>query len=301
MLLKDLVEEFKFNCQCRKLSDKTTANYQTQIRYLLNYLEQEHNVTHLEDVTPHQIRQYLLMMQKKGRKPQYINDLLKTFKCFFKYLQEEEYTTTLITERIKNVKSPKVIIHTFSNSEVKRMINCYSGNDFLSIRNKVIICMLFDTGIRLNELMTLTDEQVHSDYLLIHGKGDKERVVPKSPYLSKWLFKYKNVKNSYFEYKAIKYHNVFLSKNGKPLTHEAVEKVVRDAGIMCNVSKEVRCSPHTCRHTFAQMQLKNGLDIYALSRLMGHSNIKITQRYLEGMKDSEIVSQSIKTSPLMNL
>jgi integrase/recombinase XerD len=146
-------------------------------------------------------------MQKKGRKPQYINDLLKAFKCFFKYLQEEEYTTTLLTEKIKNVKQPKVIIQTFSNEEVKRMIAYYSGNDFLGIRNRTIMCMLFDTGIRLNELLTLTDEQIHSDYLLIHGKGDKERVVPKSPYLSKWLFKYKNIKSSYFEYKANKYHS----------------------------------------------------------------------------------------------
>jgi integrase/recombinase XerD len=207
MLLKDLSEEFKFNCQCRNLSPKTTSNYQKQIQYLLNYLEQEHNVIQLEDVTPHQIRQYLLIMQKKGRKPQYINDLLKAFKCFFKYLQEEEYTTTLLTEKIKNVKQPKVIIQTFSNEEVKRMIAYYSGNDFLGIRNRTIMCMLFDTGIRLNELLTLTDEQIHSDYLLIHGKGDKERVVPKSPYLSKWLFKYKNIKSSYFEYKANKYHS----------------------------------------------------------------------------------------------
>ena len=301
MLLKDLSEEFKFNCQCRKLSEKTVNNYQKQIQYLLNYLEQEHNVTKLEDVTPRQIRQFLLMMQKKGRKPQYINDLLKAFKCFFKYLQEEEYTTTLITEKIKNVKQPKVIIQTFSDDEVKRMINYFSGRNFLSIRNKTIISMFFDTGIRLNELITLTDEQVHSDYLLIHGKGDKERVVPKSPYLSKCLFKYKTVRNSYFEYKAIKYNNVFLSKNGKPLTHEAIEKMVRDTGTNCNVNSKIRCSPHTLRHTFAQMQLKNGLDIYALSRLMGHENISITQRYLEGLKDREILKAGIKTSPLMNL
>ena len=73
------------------------------------------------------------------------------------------------------------------------------------------------------------------------------------------------------------------------------------AGEQAKVSDTIRCSPHTCRHWFAQSQIKNGIDVYSLSRLMGHSNIKITQRYLEGMKDREIVSQSIKTSPLMNL
>ncbi|MCI2160964.1 MAG: tyrosine-type recombinase/integrase [Oscillospiraceae bacterium] len=301
MLLKDLSEEFKFNCQCRRLSAKTTSNYQKQISYLLNFLEEEYHITQLEDVRPQQIRKFLLIMQQKGRKPQYINDLLKAFKCFFKYLQQEEYTKELITDKIHNVKQPKVIIQTFSNEEVKRMINYYSGYDYLNTRNKTIMCMFFDTGIRLNELITLTDEQVHADYILIHGKGDKERVVPKSPYLSKWLFKYKNVRNSYFEYRAIKYHNVFLSKNGRPLTSEAIERLVKIAGAACDVNKNIRCSPHTCRHTFAQMQLKNGLDIYALSRLMGHENISITQRYLEGLKDREVLTAGTKTSPLMNL
>ena len=301
MLLKDLSEEFKFNCQCRKLSEKTTNNYNKQIHYLLNYLEDECAVTQVEDVKPQQIKHFLLMMQNKGRKPQYINDLLKAFKCFFKYLQDEEYTKNLITEKIHNVKQPKVIIQTFTNDEVKRMIQFYTGNGYLSIRNKTILCTFFDTGIRLNELITLTDDQVHTDYLLIHGKGDKERVVPKSPYLSKWLFKYKNIRNSYFASKIIKYPNVFLSKNGKPLTSEAVEYLVKVTGAACNVNKDIRCSPHTCRHTFAQMQLKNGLDIYALSRLLGHTSISITQRYLEGIKDREVLAAGVKTSPLMNL
>ena len=67
------------------------------------------------------------------------------------------------------------------------------------------------------------------------------------------------------------------------------------------VSPSVRVSPHTCRHTFAQMQLKNGLDLYSVSRLMGHVNIMITQRYLLGIKDKDIVDRGTQTSPLMNL
>lgn len=65
--------------------------------------------------------------------------------------------------------------------------------------------------------------------------------------------------------------------------------------------KEIRCSPHTCRHYFAQSQLRNGLDVYSLSRLLGHEDISITKRYLQGMQDENIIEMSIKTSPLMNL
>lgn len=91
------------------------------------------------------------------------------------------------------------------------------------------------------------------------------------------------------------------SKTGKPLTGEAVAQVLKAAGKAVGVSDSVRVSPHTCRHTFAQIQLKNGLDLYSLSRLMGHENISITQRYLQGLQDRDIILNSNRTSPLMNL
>jgi integrase/recombinase XerD len=72
----------------------------------LDYLSSEHGVTELEKVKPQMIKQYMMSMQKRGRKPQYINDLLKAFKCFFRYVFDENYTDVLITEKIKNVKQP---------------------------------------------------------------------------------------------------------------------------------------------------------------------------------------------------
>ena len=95
--------------------------------------------------------------------------------------------------------------------------------------------------------------------------------------------------------------NLFLSKTGKPLTDEAVARMLEHAAEEVGVSSSVRVSPHTCRHTFVQMQLKNGLDLYSVSRLMGHVNIMITQRYLLGIKDKDIVDRGTQTSPLMNL
>lgn len=301
MLLKMLQEEFVMNCQCRNLSPKTITNYKKQVSYLLEFLEREFKVTELDAVAPHQIKQFMIVMQKRGRKPSYINDLLKAFKCFFKYIQEEEYIPALLTAKIKNVKQPKVIIKTFTNEEVKGMLDCYQGHSYLAMRNKAIMAMFFDTGIRLNELITLKQEQIYPDYLLIKGKGNKERVVPKSPYLAKILMKYQVVRDGYFAYRVIPYDNLFLSKNCKPLTAEAVARVVKLAGAYAGVGEEIRCSPHTCRHTFAQMQLRNGLDVYSLSRLMGHESISITQRYLEGIRDKEVIRAGTRTSPLMNL
>ena len=113
------------------------------------------------------------MKMNEGRKPAYINDLLKAFKVFFKYAYEENYTSVLLTEKIKGVKKSKIIIRGFDKKEIRRMLDCYEGNDFLNIRNKAILIVLFDCGIRLTELVELTETQIKDDYILIYDKGGK--------------------------------------------------------------------------------------------------------------------------------
>ena len=300
MLLTDAAKEFEFNCQCRKLSDKTIRNYGKLIGYLLDYLKEQHKVLCLEDVRPMYIKAYLMMLQERGAKPQYINDQLKAFKVLFRYLYEEGYTDSILTERIKNVKQPKTIIKTFTEQEVKKLTEYYSGHTFMEVRNRLMLMTFFDTGIRVSELIDLKLSQVKDEYILIHGKGDKERVVPKSPLLNKWMFKYLNTRENFFAYRRVP-ENVFLSRNGRPMTTESIHRVIKIAGKAVGVSRDIRVSPHTSRHTFAQMQLKNGLDLYSLSRLMGHSNISITQRYLEGLRDFEVLNACKATGILMNL
>ena len=299
MLLTAVRDEFSFHCQCRKLSPRTIKNYTKQIDYLLRFLQEEKKTIHIEDVKPRDIKEFLLNMSKAGRTANYVNDLLKAYKVFFRYAFDEGYTDELLTNKIKNVKKPKVIIRTFTERELKRMSNYYEGHDYLTIRNKVIM-MLIDTGIRLSELTGMTEEQIKFDYIIIHGKGNKERVVPKSPLLSKWLIKYLAIRKSYFAYRVIP-DNIFLSKNGKPLTNTMIDKIVKDAGRACDVSADIRVSAHTFRHTYAQFQLRAGLDLYSLSRLLGHESITITQTYLNGMRDKEVLRQAQNTSPLMNI
>lgn len=302
MYLKEAADEYLFECKCRKLSKRTVDNYSKHIGYLLNYLENEKDVTKLEDLKPQYIKQYIIEKQKAGNKPNYINDLIKVYKTLFKYLYDEGYTETLITEKIKNVKKEKVIIRTFTNDNIKDMISYYKGNDFLSIRNKTILIILFDTGIRLSELLNLKEKDIKDDYIVIvNGKGGKDRVVPKSPFISKWLFKYMIVRKEKFIDRNLDDKELFLSKNCKRLSSEMVERIIKDAGKYANVSKDVRVSPHTCRHTYAQMQLMNGLDIYSLSRILGHESISVTQTYLNGIRDERVLMQGNKTSPLMHL
>ena len=94
---------------------------------------------------------------------------------------------------------------------------------------------------------------------------------------------------------------VFLSKNGKRLTTEALGKFMKEAAEAVGVNPKVRVSLHTCRHSFAHQQLKNGLDLYSLSRLLGHESVSIKQRYLESIEDTQILTSARKTSVLANL
>lgn len=300
MLLSTIKDEFLFNCRYRKLSEKTISNYSKQLGYLLTFLQTEKSVTEIEKVIPQHIKEFLVIMKQGGRKPNYVNDLLKAYKVYFRYAFDEGYAATLITEKLKNTKKDKVIIRTFSEQETRRLMSHYKGHKFIDIRNKVMLFVLIDTGVRLSEMIELTEEQIKDDLIIIKGKGAKERVVPKSPLLGKWLVKYLAARESYFKYRAIP-KNIFLSKNGKPLGTGMIDRIIKQAGKACGVSKDIRVSAHTFRHTYAQYQLKSGLDIYTLSRLLGHESIAITQIYLNGIKDEQVISEAKKTSPLMNL
>lgn len=301
MLIDDSVKEFIFECQIRQYTWKTVKGYKNTLEYLATYLKEVHHLTDIEQVNEHHLKAFFAYQINKKCKETYLNGLIKVYRAFYKYLIQQEYVTNNPILKVSWMREPSTIIKTFTDEEVKRMLSVYPETDYLNIRNKAIMAMLFDTGIRNYELCCLSNDNIKDNYIAIYGKGKKERQVGKSPYLSKILMKYERVKKYYFEFKNVKLDNYFLSRTGRPLTNEAVGRIVHIAGEQAKVSDTIRCSPHTCRHWFAQSQIKNGIDVYSLSRLMGHSNIKITQRYLEGMRDSEIVSQSIKTSPLMNL
>ena len=300
MCLKDLRDEFLYDCECRHLAKGSLRNYRAATRFLVDFLESKH-ITELEEVKPHHIRDLMKEKQDMGSTPRYIYDLLKVWRTWFNYLVTEGYLDERDNpaKKVKPLRQPKTIIDTFTVDEMRRMIRFYDGTDFLSVRNKTIIMLLFDTGMRCNEMILMEPEDNKPDYILV--LFNKVFFVPMSPSLSKQLIKYRTLRDAYLKEYPSRHKNLFLSKNGKPLTDEAVARMLKHAAKEVGGSPSVRVSPHTCRHTFAQLQLKNGLDLYSVSRLMGHVNIMITQRYLLGIKDKDIVDRGTQTSPLMNL
>ena len=301
MLAKDCLAEFKVECDLRRLSSRTTKGYYNNTALFLTYLDKHLEVTELEEIrTPH-IKKYLQYLIEKKLSPSYINGILKSLRAFFKYAQGEDYIDNNPATRVSWQREGKVLIETFTDEEVHSLLNAFDFSNYLSARNKLILAIAFDTGARNTEICDILEEDIRDNVILLHGKGNKERHVPLTPYLKKLLFRYQRIKSLYFANQNLQYGNLLLSRTGRPLTKEALEHVFNQAAQYADIREELRCSPHTARHYYAQANLRNGLDVYSLSRLLGHENINITKRYLQSLQDSTIVEMAVKTSPLSNM
>jgi len=303
LLLKDILEEFILELQIQNYSPRTIKSYRNNNLLMFTFVEKEFGLKEIEEVKPIHIKAYIKFLQKNKRKTIYINSIIKCFRAFFKYALNEEIIETNPMLDISWLRDKKSLINAFTDVEVERMMKVYTGSEYLVIRNKLIMGFLFDTGIRCLELCSIVNSDVKENNLLIkHGKGNKQRIVAISPYVKKLILRYVKCRDNRFRDRMIdKNTPFFLSYRFKALTVEGIERVVKVCGQKANIRKDIRCSPHTCRHYFAQAQLRNGLDVYSLSRLLGHENISITKRYLQSINDGDIVEMSVKTSPLMNL
>lgn len=168
MCLKDLRDEFLYDCECRHLAKGSLRNYRAATRFLVDFLELR-RITELEEVKPHHIRDLMKEKQDMGSTPRYINDLLKVWRTWFNYLVTEGYLDERDNpaKKVKPLRQPKTIIDTFTVDEMRRMIRFYDGTDFLSVRNKTIIMLLFDTGMRCNEMILMEPEDIKPDYILV--------------------------------------------------------------------------------------------------------------------------------------
>ncbi len=303
MLLEDTLKEFLLECELRQYSQRTIRHERNSLQKMIYFIGETYGVTQLEKVKHIHLKGYVKYLTDLGRKETYVNGLIKSFRAFFKYCTEEEYIEVNPALKLSFQKEPEILITTFTDKEAEAMVNYYKGRRFLDIRNKLIMVILFDTGIRCSELCELKVTDVRTNVINIQeGKGKKQRFVPLTPAINKWMMKYQLARQSYILDKigyAEEY--LFLSQKGKPLTKATIERIVGACKEPCGVREEIRCSPHTCRHYYAQKQLRNGCDMYTVSRLLGHKTVTITKRYLQSITDEDIVDLGTKTSPLMNM
>ena len=299
MRLEEAIKDFLVECEIRRYTKKTLRGYRTNLNVFRRVCEEELGVADIESVTVTTVRQFTQVMTKCGRKSTYVNSLLKTAKSFIQYCFEEGYggfNTKL--KSFRWVKEDTPVIKAFKPKDVRLMLENCRGNDFMSVRDACILTTFFETGVRCWELCCIRPEDMKDEYILITaGKNHKERIVPITAPLKKAIMRYDRVRENYFAYRGIDEY-YFLSFHGRQLTNSAVEHIFKRRG---EGIKDARVSPHTARHFFAVQSLKSGMDLYQLSRQLGHSSLAITSVYLRTLQDEDMVKSGKNRSVLMNM
>lgn len=310
MCLKNYLEEFVIDCKIRALSKYTVQTYERNCRLVLTYLEQYHNVTRLDQLTKAHLKSFNLRMIEKGLEASYINTINKGFKSFFNYLIQEGYTDVNIPKQLPELKEQIKLYHTFNDEEVQRILRYYEGkNTYLSIRNKTIFSLFFDTGIRVQELRNIKVNDVYSNFIEVVGKGNKVRALPVSYPLRKQLIKYERAKADYVK-RIGKHKNpsdienfYFLSNSLKQIkSNENIQIFIKDVSKKVKVRGIVNPTCHACRHYYAIKAFTSGkADLFTISHTLGHSNINTTKRYLKGITNDQVINKALEFSPLVQL
>lgn len=296
MEIQQGIKEFLIEIEVRKYMPRTIRGYRNNLNLFLRFCT-EHEIAAIENVTLATVKQFTRAMTASKKKGTYINGILKGVKSFLQYCYEEGYGAFNTKCCFPWCKEERAVITAFTPQQVKTMFQNCRGSDFKAIRDRTILTMLIDTGIRCLELCSIRPSDIHEDYIIIQGKNHKQRVVPITPILRKNMVKYEAVKENYFRYKNTD-DTYFLSFHGRALTVSAVEVLMKKYG---SGIEGIRVSPHTCRHFFAQQQIKMGTDLYTISRLLGHENIQITQTYLNSLRDRDVIEIAKSKSVLMSL
>lgn len=197
----------------------------------------------------------------------------RAVKVFIRWLFFEGYID-LDINKLTLMKASKDIIVPLSDNEVTQLVNLYNNNNFMNCRNRTIVMLMIDCGLRLGEVVNLclSDIDYTNNYLIINGKGSKQRLIPFGKTLSEQL----GIYNSYRKKFDVS-NNLFLNNKLQPITHNAIKMLFARIKKVPNLN---RIYPHLLRHTFATNFIYDGGNLEVLRVLMGHSSINITQIYI---------------------
>lgn len=258
--------------------------------YKISWIKFEKYATELSKSS---LNSFVIGMREEGLTPGGINVKIRSINSFLSWCYENEHTDTHF--KIKQIKTGQAVIKTFSDAHIKALLHFKPKGDY-EWRFYAITCVLIDSGARIEEVLSLKLAGVNFEQLLItiKGKGGKERIIPISPELRKilYLFESKHRVSKYSEY-------LFSTKDGTKMMYRNYIRALREVCEKLGIT-EVRLSPHGFRHYFSLNYLKQGGDIYTLSRILGHTTISTTQVYLRSM-GIEQIRDSVKFSPLSKL
>lgn len=299
MLVREAVDEYI--ASLKRLQPLTVAGYTQRLAVFCDWCECQQPPIELETIRRVVVDAFVVFL-RDTRTPHKVESVqISTYTlqgyvaailAFLHWcLDDEEYSAFVKAATVGRIKKPKLeqtVIEIFDKAQLDALfLSCkqeYNGH--LQTRDKAILSLLLDTGIRASELCQLVIGNVHTDprdaFVKVHGKGDKWREVGLGDLSRRDMKSYLRL----YRLDAARSDVVFVNRYGRGLTVNGLEQIIRRLGKWAEV-EGVRCSPHTFRHTFACNYLINGGDVYVLSRLMGHTSVQVTERYLKAVKASQ--------------
>ena len=311
--IDQLIESYIVCCATEGKSPKTISWYSANLRRFRHYLKQEGLSLRVTDIGTSEARQFIFHLQnnvKRWENSPYVHDSRglssfsvhgygRTIKAFWSWLLAEGYISHNPMVKLRLPRTANKVIATFSPEQVKKLLDTIDKKTPAGFRDYVMIMLLYDTGIRLSELISLDYNKIDfsQSCLVVNGKGNRERTVPFGREVRRALLRYMTSIRP--EPDSPQVIQLFLTDKGLPLRPRAVQSMLSRLGKRAGIT-EVRCSPHTLRHTFAKQYLMCGGDVFSLQRILGHSSLEVVKIYIN-LLSSEICRQHSKFSPLDNM
>lgn len=259
------------------LSPNTAEAYREDLRKLLGYLSSV-NISPA-DVCLTDLQGFAAAMTDLGIAPATLARIISGTKAFFKWLQAEHYILHDPTLLLESPHLGRHLPDILSVEEIDAMIDAIDMSKFEGIRNRAIIETLYGCGLRVSELINLQISHIYSgeEYIIVTGKGSKERLVPISRTALDAIAVYLDKRKS-IAIKPGEENILFISRRGARLTRMMIFYIVTRLAEAAGVRKEI--SPHTLRHSFATHLLEGGANLRAIQQMLGHESISTTEIYL---------------------
>lgn len=273
------IQVFLESLRNKSASGHTISNYERDLRQFAKFLELKKLA--LERVDHIVIRDFLSSLYQQKLKKSSVARKLACLKSFFKLLVREGRTTTNPAELVSSPRLPKHLPTFLQESEAATLVQLPEGDSVKDLRDRAILELLYASGLRVSELVGLSDHQLDMAQQLVRvlGKGKKERIVPFGDFAARAIEAYVAERDrlSLSRPEPNGTRPLFVSVNGIRLNSRDVQRLVERFRL--NLSASRRVTPHTLRHSFATHLLERGADLRSIQELLGHSSLSTTQKY----------------------
>ncbi len=282
--MENYVQQFiSYLASERGLAQNTLESYGRDLRYFQQYLE-SNQLTFATGSTNEIIRTYLDELKKQGKAVSTISRNLAALKSFYQYLLKEQYLDVDPASKIESPKLEKKLPQVLSVQQVELLLKQPNINLPAGLRDKAMLELLYATGIRVSELITINVNDVNLElgYIKCFGRGAKERVVPLGSIASKCVAQYLR-KGRTTLVRSKQEEAMFVNHHGRRLTRQGFWKIIKKYASEAHIEQKI--TPHTLRHSFATHLLENGADLRSVQEMLGHADISTTQIYTHVTKN----------------